>query len=233
MPSMLDFPLQMAFKKSLTEEVPWWDSPWTAAYEMLGNDFLYPDPFNLVIFPDNHDMSRIYTQVDEDYDLYRMAIVYYLTMRGMPTLYYGTEVLMSHPGTDSHGAIREEFPGGWEDSDKNAFTGDGLSDLEREAQQFVQQLLTWRKSKPVIHSGKMMQFTPIKDVYTYFRYDENDTVMVVFNRSEETSSIDTARFAERLGGADEAVDVITGQAYELNETLELPARSVLVLEITR
>jgi len=233
MPSMLDFPLQMALKKSLTEEVPWWDSPWTAAYEMLGNDFLYPDPFNLVIFADNHDMSRIYTQVDEDYDLYRMAIVYYLTMRGIPTLYYGTEVLMSHPGTDSHGAIREEFPGGWEDSDKNAFTGDGLSDLEREAQQFVQQLLTWRKRKPVIHSGKVMQFTPIKDVYTYFRYDDNETVMVAFNRSEEASSIDTARFAERLGDADSGVDVITGQVYEIEEKLELPARSVLVLEITR
>jgi len=233
MPSMLDFPLQMALKKSLTEEVPWWDSPWTSAYEMLGNDFLYPDPFSLVIFPDNHDMSRIYTQVDEDYDLYRMAIVYYLTMRGIPTLYYGTEVLMSHPGTDSHGAIREEFPGGWEDSEKNAFTGAGLSDIELEAQQFVQQLLTWRKSKPVIHSGKLMQFTPIKDVYAYFRYDENDTVMVVFNRGEEASSIGTARFSERLGAANTAIDVITGQSYDLDETLEVPARSVLLLEISQ
>lgn len=233
MPSMLDFPLQIALKKSLTEEVPWWDSPWTSAYEMLGNDFLYPDPGKLVIFPDNHDMSRIYTQLDEDYDLFRMAMVYYLTMRGTPTLYYGTEVLMSHPGTDSHGAIREEFPGGWEDSDKNAFNGEGLSDTERDAQQFVQQLLTWRKSKPVIHSGKLMQFTPIKDVYAYFRYDENDTVMVVFNRGEEATSIDTARFAERLGNADSAVDVISGQSYEIDETLELPARSVQLLEISR
>ena len=233
MPSMLDFPLQIALKKSLTEEVPWWDSPWTSAYEMLGNDFLYPDPANLVIFPDNHDMSRIYTQVNEDYDLYRMAIVYYLTMRGIPTLYYGTEVLMSHPGTDSHGAIREEFPGGWEDSDKNAFTGAGLSDIEQEAQRFVQQLLTWRKSKPVIHSGKLMQFTPIKDVYAYFRYDNNDTVMVVFNRSEEAGSITTARFAERLGDANSAVDVITGQSFDLDETLDVPARSVLLLEISK
>ena len=233
MPSMLDFPLQIALKKSLTEEVPWWDSPWTSAYEMLGNDFLYPDPANLVIFPDNHDMSRIYTQVNEDYDLYRMAIVYYLTMRGIPTLYYGTEVLMSHPGTDSHGAIREEFPGGWEDSDKNAFTGAGLSDIEQEAQRFVQQLLTWRKSKPVIHSGKLMQFTPIKDVYAYFRYDNNDTVMVVFNRGEEAGSITTARFAERLGDANSAVDVITGQSFDLDETLDVPARSVLLLEISK
>ena len=231
MPSMLDFPLQMAFSKSLTEDVPWWDSPWTAAYEMLGNDFLYPDPDNLVIFPDNHDMSRIYTQLDEDYDLYRMAMVYYLTMRGIPTLYYGTEVLMSHPGTDSHGAIREEFPGGWHDSDKNAFTGEGLTEAEREAQDFLRKLLTWRKDKTVIHSGKLMQFTPIKDVYAYFRYDDNDSIMVVFNRSEEAQSIDTTRFAERLGDASSAADVITGQSFDLDETLEVPARSVLLLEI--
>ncbi|MGI9236161.1 MAG: glycoside hydrolase family 13 protein [Woeseiaceae bacterium] len=233
MPSMLDFPLQMALKKSLTEEVPWWDSPWTSAYEMLGNDFLYPDPDKLVIFPDNHDMSRIYTQLDEDYDLFRMAMVYYLTMRGTPTLYYGTEVLMSHPGTDSHGAIREEFPGGWEDSDKNAFNGDGLSDVESEARQFVQQLLTWRKSKPVIHSGKLMQFTPIKNVYAYFRYDDNDTVMVVFNQGEETAEVDTARFDERLGDARSAVDVVSGKSIELGESLELPPRSVLLLEVSQ
>ncbi|MBT8065598.1 MAG: cyclomaltodextrinase C-terminal domain-containing protein, partial [Gammaproteobacteria bacterium] len=194
---------------------------------------LYPDPAKLVIFPDNHDMSRIYTQVNEDYDLYRMAMVYYLTMRGIPTLYYGTEVLMSHPGTDSHGAIREEFPGGWEDSDKNAFTGVGLSDSEQEAQRFLQQLLTWRKSKPVIHSGRLMQFTPIKDVYAYFRYDDNDTVMVVFNRGDEASSISTARFAERLGDANSAVDVITGRSFDLDETLDVPARSVLLLEISK
>ena len=233
MPSMLDFPLQIALKKSLTEEVPWWDSPWTSAYEMLGNDFLYPDPDKLVIFPDNHDMSRIYTQLDEDYALYRMAIVYYLTMRGIPSLYYGTEVLMSHPGTDSHGAIREEFPGGWPDSDRNAFSGEDLSDDQRDAQQFVQQLLTWRKSKPVIHTGKLMQFTPIKNVYAYFRYDDDDTVMVIFNLGEDAASVDTARFAERLGDAKSAVDVISGKAIELDESMELAPRSVMLLEITQ
>ncbi|MGB5331735.1 MAG: glycoside hydrolase family 13 protein [Woeseiaceae bacterium] len=233
MPSMLDFPLQMAFKKSLTEDVPAWDSPWTSAYEMLGNDFLYPDPNNLVIFPDNHDMSRIYTQLDEDYDLYRMAMIYYLTMRGIPALYYGTEVLMSHPGTDSHGAIREEFPGGWEDSDKNAFSGEGLSDAERDAQQFLRKLLRWRKDKTVIHSGRLMQFTPIEDVYAYFRYDETDTVMVVFNRGDEAASLQTARFAERLGDASTAVDVVTGQSYNIGNTLDLPPRSVLLLEVTQ
>jgi len=233
MPSMLDFPLQVALRKSLTEEVPEWDSPWKSVYEMLGNDFLYPAPEDLVIFPDNHDMSRIFTQLDENYDLFRMAMVYNLTMRGIPSLYYGTEVLMSHPGTDSHGAIREEFPGGWEDSDKNAFTGEGLSYAEREAQQFLKKLLNWRKEKAVVHSGKLMQFTPIKDVYAYFRYDENDTIMVVFNRADDAFELETARFSERIGDATAAVDVISGQPYEISETLELPPRSVLLLEITQ
>ena len=231
MPSMLDFPLQIALMKSLTEEVPWWDSPWTSVYEMLGNDFLYPEPFKLVIFPDNHDMSRIYTQVDEDYDLYRMAMVYYATMRGIPTFYYGTEVLMSHPGTESHGAIREEFPGGWPDSVKNAFTGEGLTDVERDAQEFVRRLLNWRKQKPVIHTGKLMQYAPMKQVYAYFRYDETDTVMVVMNQGQETATLELARFSERLSGKQSAEDVITGRRYGLNRTLTLEPRSVLLLDV--
>lgn len=231
LPSLLDFPLYNAMNESLLKDVEWWDSPWTRVYETLGKDFEYADPWNLVIFPDNHDQSRIYTVVGEDYDLYRMAIVYYLTMRGIPQIYYGTEVLMSHPGTGSHGAIRAEFPGGWSDHTKNAFSGKGLSDRELAAQVFVKQVLNWRKHKSVIHSGQLMQFTPVKNIYAYFRYDENDTVMVIFNRGEETASIKTARFAERIGDAKTAVDVITGKTYDISDAISLEPRSVLLLEI--
>jgi glycosidase len=230
MPSMLDFPLQIALQKSLTEAVPSWDSPWTSAYEMLGNDFLYPDAGNLVIFPDNHDMSRIYTQLDEDYDLYRMAMVYYLTMRGIPTIYYGTEVLMSHPGTTSHGAIREEFPGGWADSAKNAFSGAGLTDDERRAQQFMRTLLNWRKQSTVIHTGRLMQFTPIKSVYVYFRYNDTDTVMVIMNQDQQAVTLDLHRFAERLASKTRARDVLSGRGIDLGQSLRLEPRSVLLLE---
>ena len=233
MPSLMDFPLQIKFAEALTAEKREWGSVWTPVYEIIGHDFLYPDPFNLMIIPDNHDMSRIYTQLDEDDELFRMAMVFYLTMRGIPQIYYGTEVLMSHPGTESHGAIREEFPGGWPDHKKNALTGDGLSRKELEAQQFMRKLLHWRKESDVIHSGKLMQFAPIGNVYAYFRYDDDDTVMVIFNRGEDATRIETARFAERLGDARSAVDVITGQSYDISEALELLPRSVLLLEVTR
>ena len=217
--------------RSLTKDVEWWDTPWRDVYETLGNDFAYADPLNLVIFPDNHDQSRIFTVVGEDYDLYRIAIAYYLTMRGIPQIYYGTEVLMSHPGTGSHGAIRAEFPGGWNDHKKNAFTGKDLSDLEREAQSFVKKLLNWRKTKSVIHAGQLMQFTPINNVYVYFRYDDDDTVMVIFNRGDDAVSMQMARFAERLGDSKIANDVITDNRISIESALQLEARSVMILEV--
>jgi glycosidase len=160
-----------------------------------------------------------------------MAMAFYATMRGIPQIFYGTEVLMSHPGTDSHGALRGEFPGGWPDHERNAFTGQGLAQQERDAQAFTRKLLNWRKHATVIHSGKLMQFTPVGNVYAYFRYDHDDTVMVIFNRGDDTVEFDTARFAERLDGFTHGTDVISGDRVGVTSTLKLDPLSVLVLEL--
>jgi glycosidase len=231
MPSMMDFPLQISLASVLTAGEPPWGSAWTPVYEMLAYDFLYPDPFNLVIFPDNHDMSRIFTQLDEDDDLYRMAIAFYLTMRGIPQIYYGTEIQMSHPGTDSHGEIRGDFPGGWPNDAVNAFTGEGLDEARSAAQAFMRDLLLWRKSSDVIHDGRLMQFAPVGNVYAYFRYDEDDVVMVVFNRDRNPQTLDMARFAERIGERQRARDVISGKYFDVTRNLVLDPRSVLILEL--
>jgi glycosidase len=231
LPGVFDFPLQIAMKEVLTSDLPPWGSVWTPVYELLGHDFLYPEPMNLVIMPDNHDMSRIFTQLDENDALWRMAMAFYATMRGIPQIFYGTEVLMSHPGTDSHGALRAEFPGGWPDHDSNAFTGEGLTQQQRDAQAFTRKLLNWRKDAAVIHFGELMQFTPVGNVYAYFRYDDHDTVMVIFNRGDDTVAFETARFAERLGGYTHGTDVISGDRISITPALELDPMSVLVLEL--
>ncbi len=231
MPSMLDFPVQIALRESLTQEGKSWGSVWTPVYEMLGHDFLYPDPSILVTFADNHDMDRIVPQLGDDPALFRMAMAFYLTTRGIPQIYYGTEVFATHELGAGHGALRMEFPGGWPDHDKNAFTGAGLSDAERDAQDFMRRLLNWRKDKTVIHTGNLMQFTPVRHVYAFFRYDDSDTVMVVFNRGAEAVTLDTARFAERLGDSTRATDVISGRRISIDDSIELEPMSVMILEV--
>jgi glycosidase len=195
-------------------------------------DFLYPDPDALVTFPDNHDMDRIFTQLDEDYDLWRMAMAYFATMRGVPQFYYGTEILMvngDHP--DDHGIIRSDFPGGWKGDEKNAFTGKGLTKRELEAQAYLRTLLEWRRDKAVIHSGRTMHFAPRDRTYVYFRYDDSDSVMVVLNKNDDAVALKLDRFEERLAGYRTATDVVSGETRELGEALQLPARSVLVLDL--
>ena len=228
---MFDFPLQIALQRVLTAERPRWHSPWTPVYELLGHDYLYPEPMNLVTLADNHDMSRIFTQVEEDEDLWRMALVFYATMRGIPQIFYGTEIQMSHPGTDSHGAIRAEFPGGWDDHDANAFTGEGLSRQASAAQDFTRKLLNWRKQADVIHSGQFMHFTPIGGVYVYFRYDDKATVMAIFNLDDDEVELDMARFAERLKGATRATSILDETTVNIANSLELQPRSALLLGI--
>jgi glycosidase len=176
-------------------------------------------------------MSRIYTQLGEDYDLFRMAMAYVLTMRGAPQIYYGTEILMANPGTEDHGTIRSDFPGGWAGDRVNAFTGAGLNEQQREAQAFLKTLLTWRRDKDVIHSGQLTHFRPENGTYVYFRHDADESVMVVLNKNTEETELELARFSERLKGYLGAKDVITGEVLQLAESLTLPARSVLVLEL--
>ncbi|MEM6512229.1 MAG: glycoside hydrolase family 13 protein [Pseudomonadota bacterium] len=231
LPSVFDFPLQAALVEALTEDGPDWRSPWTSVYESVANDFLYPDPSNIVIFPDNHDMNRTYTQLNEDFALFRMTMVFYATMRGIPQFFYGHEILMSHPGTDSHGALRMDFPGGWDDDAQNGFYGEGLSDEALEAQALVRQLLTWRRDESVIHTGDYMHFAPIDEVFAYFRYNDEKTVMVVFNRDDAATTLDMQRFAERTQSATRGTDVLTGRTVDIRNTIELEPRSVLLLEL--
>ena len=229
LPSLMDFPLQSAVSRGLTNEEGW-GSGLIEMYEMLANDFLYPDPDNLVVFPDNHDMSRFFVQMGEDVDLLKMGIAYFLTIRGVPQLYYGTEVLMTHEGSD-HGNIRAEFPGGWNDHKTNAFTGEGLTSEQKEMQQYISIIQNWRKNKEVVHTGKLMHFTPEDGIYTYFRYDEDETVMVVLNKNQEEKSLSTKRFSEIMGGYSSGKEIITSETISDLSEIKIPAKAAMIIEL--
>lgn len=230
LPSLMDFPLHVSLIKALTQEETW-GTGFIEVYETLSYDYLYPDPFNLVIFLDNHDMDRFYRQVNKDFDLFKMGMTYLLTMRGIPQVYYGTEILMSNDKPGDHGEIRTDFPGGWKSDEVNAFTGEGLSSKQKEAQTFTKKLLNWRKNNPVIHTGKLMHYAPKHDgIYVYFRYNDKKTVMVILNKSEEGVHLNRDYFHEMFEGFSKGVDVATGKTYSLND-LTVPNRSALILEL--
>ena len=228
--SVMDFPIRYATQKALTEEESW-SSGWIDLYEMLALDFLYPDPYELVIFPDNHDMSRIFSQVDEDYDLYKLAIAFYATTRGVPQIYYGTEILMKNPGTTDHGIIRSDFPGGWPGDAVNGFTGRGLTEQQKDAQQYMRKLLNWRKSNEVIHKGKLTHFIPQDGVYVYFRHHEGQKVMVVLNKNKEPYNLKLKRFAEMIGDAKKGRDIVSGEPITIHGSFELEPMAPMIIEL--
>lgn len=227
--SMMDFPLHYALREGLVQS-DGWDSGLVLLYEGLANDFQYPNPERLVLFGGNHDTSRLFSQLDEDPALFRMAVAYIATMRGIPQFFYGDEVLMQSPKQRDDGIVRSDFPGGWDGDKRNAFTGEGLSKQQKEAQDTVRRLFSWRKQTPAIHSGELKHYAPKDGTYVYFRYDDQDKVMVAMNKSGEPRQLDMARFAEVIGGESRAEDVISGRRYSL-EDLTVPPRDVLVLEL--
>jgi len=230
LPSLMDFPLQNALVKSLTEPESW-NTGWIHLYDALAMDFLYPDPGNLVVFPDNHDMSRFYMQVGMDPDLFRLGIVCILTTRGIPQIFYGTEILMTHEGSTSHGDIRKDFPGGWESDAINAFTGKNLPDNELKMQLFFKKLLEWRKSNPVIHSGKLIHFAPENGVYVFFRVNKLKKVMVILNKNRAIIHLNTNRFREIIGNSSNGTDVLTGKTISFQKEIILQPVSPVILEI--
>jgi len=201
-------------------------------YNTLSNDFLYQDPTQNVIFLDNHDMTRFFSQIGEDIAGQKMGLEWLLTERGIPQLYYGTEILMK--GIDNpDGLVRLDFPGGWAGDKKNAFTGTDLSPDEGAVQQLVKTLGMFRHGSSALKTGKMMQYAPDKALYVYFRYDAKETVLCAMNSGEMPVTLDFSRYGQRTGGFTKGVDVLTGQQYSLDQKTSMPGRTMWVLELRR
>ena len=229
LPSVMDFLLQSALIEGLNGESGW-RSSMTKVYESLANDYMYSDVNNIMIFPDNHDMSRIYTQLNEDFDKWKMAMTLFFTTRGTLQFYYGTEILMSNPGTEDHGVIRSDFPGGWEGDAVNAFTGEGLTAQQKEAQEYIRTLAHLRKKSCALNSGELLHFIPQEEVYVYFRTFEQENIMVVANRNKEGKTIDLARFSQGLKGATSGENLITEEKVDLSRgTIEVGPMETLIL----
>jgi glycosidase len=230
LPGLFDFPLHEAVLQGL-EEKDDWGTGMRRIYRVLAADALYPDPYNLVVFPDNHDVNRMFTVFDERADLQRMAVAFFLTTRGIPQIFYGTEILMASPGPKNDGVIRSDFPGGWAGDSRSAFTGEGLTDAERGMQDYTRTLLQWRRTASAVHRGKLTHYVPVDGVYVYFRHDDAQRVMVILNNTDAARTVETQRFHEMLGSATQGVNVVTRQPHDVTRSIEAPAHSATILEL--
>lgn len=233
LPCVMDFPLTDALS-AFPNEKQEWSTGILRPYVVFAKDYLYADPYNMLIFADNHDTERIWHRLGNDVDKFKLVFTILATARGIPQVYYGTEIMMTGDKQKGDGDIRRDFPGGWPNDKIDAFTREGRTGQQNEVFGFIKNLLTWRKNNPVIHSGKMLHFVPENECYVYFRYNDNKTVMVVINNSDtETKNLNLNRFAEILKGNSQAREVITGNKTELSDILTVPAKTSMILEINK
>jgi glycosidase len=232
MPGVVDFQIAFAIQEALKREQGWTEGA-ARIYYTLTQDYFYEDPTRNVIMLDNHDMSRFFSIIDENLDKYKSGIAFLLTTRGIPQIYYATEILGTGFEAPSHGNIRKDFPGGWASDSTDKFTPAGRTARENEAFEFMRTLLRYRNATPALQTGRLMQFVPEDGVYTYFRYDEERTIMVLLNTANTERTVDTRRFAERMQGFAQARNVITGQVLSDLGKLQLERNAPLVLELMR
>lgn len=226
--SPMDFAMQRLIVEALNEEEKW-DTGLVKMYEGLANDFHYVKPKDLMVFPDNHDMSRIFTQLKGDLDNTKSALSYMLLLPRIPQIYYGTEILMNDfekPG--DHGLVRTDFPGGWEDDAVNAFTGKGLTEDQKDMQSYLKILLNYRKTSQAIHEGETIHFAPEKGVYVLFRIFKDEKVIHILNKNETPIRIDLTRFDEVGLNSKKVKNIISGKELIWGNTLKLEGKGSLL-----
>ncbi|MBD0368122.1 MAG: cyclomaltodextrinase N-terminal domain-containing protein, partial [Flavisolibacter sp.] len=179
-----DFPLFNAMQDGLNQNFGWTEGV-SRVYNTLAQDIAYKEPTRNCIFLDNHDQDRIYSVIKEDFDKFKMGINWLLTLRGIPQLYYGTEILMKNFKDPTDAEVRRDFPGGWKEDAVNRFTQAGRTQQEQQAWQYISKLANFRKASPAITNGRLMQYLPENGLYTYFRYHPSQTVMVISHTGKD------------------------------------------------
>lgn len=221
LPSVTDFALSDALRSYLSGE-----KGLVNIYETIVQDFLYSDPYSLLTFFDNHDISRGLFVANENVERFKIALSILLTTRGIPKLFYGTELGMV--GDEHHGNIRSTFPGGFESDTINAFTKSGRTEFQNETYNYVTELLSIRSKYPALQSGKLLHFYPYNDQYIYFRILDDQKIMVVINNNDEQRSLDLSYVKHIIGENDVLTNIKTGERIFLDKANvpNLKAKSV-------
>lgn len=230
LPTVMDFPLQGLMNKAFDEETTDWAGGLYWLYDYITQDLVYANPMNLLTFLDNHDTSRFYTREEQTKNItrYKQALLYLLTTRGIPQIYYGTEILMPGDKGEGDGTLRRDFPGGWTGDKTNCFTREGRTKLQNEAFDYTRKLLNWRKGNEAVGKGTLKHFSIANGTYVYERKYGNQSAIIIMNGTDKPQELDLTPYKEILPKA-QATDVLSGKTINLKGKLSLKQRESLLL----
>lgn len=231
LPGATDFQTLWGIQDAMNHDFGWTDGV-TNLYTTLAQDFLYKDPTKNVVFLDNHDMSRFFTVVGEDINKYKSSLCWMLTCRGIPQLYYSSELATTGATSPNDGYVRLDFPGGWPGDKVNKFEAAGRTEKDNQIWNLIHALANFRKTSSALTTGKLMQYIPVDGVYTYFRYDQKQTVMIVMNTAKTEKKISITDYPERTNGFTQFSNVVTGESGELKD-FSLGSYQAVVLELKK
>lgn len=230
LPGTTDFPMQSAMLSAINQSFGWTEGV-NKLMMTLAQDVLYKDPKRNCIFLDNHDVDRYLTMIGGDLNKWKMGIGLLLTLRGIPQLYYGTEVLLQNDPVNGDGKKRNDFPGGFAGDAANKFTAAGRSTSENEAFTFVSKLANFRKQSKALTVGTTTQYLPQDGVFVFARQHKGETVLVVLNQNNAPAVVDASRFRETLQPYQMATDVYSGAQLATQNKWNVPAQTIWVLSL--
>ena len=228
--TVMDFAFFDRMSSAKNEETDDWWNGMNRLYNSFCYDYLYEDPNHVMAFIDNHDTDRFLGNGKDTLAL-KQALALLLTVKRIPQLYYGTEVLMNGTKEVTDGNVRKDFPGGFPGDKHNAFTAEGRTQEENAMFNWLSRLLHWRQGNETIISGRMTQFIPYKGVYVIARQHHGQTVLTIINGRKQSGTLEVARYQEVIGNNKEATDVITGKKINLSQNVTLSPRQTLIVEI--
>ena len=226
--TVMDFAFFDRLSQAKNEETDDWWKGWNRIYNSLCYDYLYTDPSSVMAFIENHDTDR-YLGNGKDSTALKQAYALLLTMKRIPQLYYGTEILMNGTKTETDGNVRQDFPGGFPGDKVNKFTNEGRTKAENAMFDWTSRLLHWRQNNDVIINGSRAQFIPHHGVYVLARQHNGKTVLTILNGKKTDNQVDVARYAEVIGSHTTATDVLTGATVDLTKNIPLTQRQAMVL----
>ena len=227
--TVMDFSFHAKINQAKYENTDGSGNGMNRIYENFVYDYLYPNPSSVMAFVENHDTDRFLGN-GRDTTALKQAMAILLTVKRIPQLYYGTEILMNGTKEKTDGYVRKDFPGGFPGDDHNAFTAGGRTPEENAMFTWLSRLLHWRQGNDVITKGSQTQFIPYNGVYVIARRYNGRTVMTVVNGTGRTTVFAVKRYAEVIGHNTEAKDVLTDRTVSLTDDTQLEPRKVMILE---